>query len=189
MRAAGRDRNVFLGFDAGTGRVLRRRPVRGLSESGRPHARVLHRRAKSDHGSLWMTMTYGAEGAMALDEGAAIGGLRILVVEDEVAIAMLLEDMLLDLGGEVVGPAGRIQQALGMAETESFDVAILDVNVSGQPIYPVVEVLQRRGIPFVFSTGYGSAGIDAAWRDRPVLQKPFSQDELERVLKTVRDAG
>lgn len=109
-------------------------------------------------------------------------GLRVLVVEDEAAIAMLLEDMLLDLGSEVVGPAGRLGQALTLAETETFDLAILDVNLAGEPIYPVVEVLERRGIRFVFSTGYGSGGIEPAWQGRPVLQKPFSQAELELAL-------
>ncbi len=109
-------------------------------------------------------------------------GLRILVVEDEVAIAMLIEDMLLDLGATVIGPVGRLAQAKALAETETFDIALVDVNVAGEAIYPVVEILAGRGIRFVFSTGYGSAGIDGAWRDRPVLQKPFSQAELETAL-------
>ena len=111
---------------------------------------------------------------------------RVFVVEDEVAISMLIEDMLLDLGAEVVGPAGRLGQACSMAETGSFDIAILDVNVAGEAVYPVAEILARRGVPFMFSTGYGAAGIDPAWRDRPVLQKPFAQAELEKALATVR---
>ncbi|WP_375459595.1 response regulator [uncultured Enterovirga sp.] len=113
---------------------------------------------------------------------AGLSGLKILVVEDEVAISMLLEDMLLDFGSEVVGPAGRLAQAVQLAESASFDLAILDVNLAGEPIYPVVDVIARRGIRFLFSTGYGAAGIDGAWKDRPVLQKPFSQAELERAL-------
>lgn len=110
-------------------------------------------------------------------------GLRVLVVEDEVAIAMLLEDMLLDIGAVVIGPAGRLSQGKTLAETEEVDIAILDVNVAGEPVYPVVDILARRGIRFVFSTGYGAGGIDPAWRDRPVLQKPFSQAELEAALE------
>ena len=116
-----------------------------------------------------------------LPEGFA--GLRVLIVEDEVAIAMLLEDMLLDIGAVVIGPAGRLSQGKTLAETEEVDLAILDVNVAGEPVYPVVDILVRRGIRFVFSTGYGAGGIDPAWRDRPVLQKPFSQAELEAALE------
>ena len=114
-------------------------------------------------------------------EGSSGG--RILVVEDEFAISMLLEDMLQDLGFEVVGPAARLKAAVAFADTEALDGAILDVNVAGEPIYPVVEALARRGVPFLFSTGYGSAGIDALYRDRPVLQKPFSQADLALKLK------
>lgn len=110
-------------------------------------------------------------------------GLRVLVVEDEVAIAMLVEDMLLDLGAVVIGPAGRLSQGKSLAESEEVDVAILDVNVAGESVYPVVDVLARRGIRFIFSTGYGAGGIDPSWRDRPVLQKPFTQSELESALE------
>jgi CheY-like chemotaxis protein len=100
-----------------------------------------------------------------------LNGLRVLVVEDEAAISLLLEDMLLDFGCEVVGPA-----------------AILDVNVAGEPIYPVAEALMLRQVPFVFSTGYGSAGIKDAFRDRPVLQKPFAQQDLKQKLLGARAA-
>ena len=111
-----------------------------------------------------------------------LNGARVLVVEDEAAISMLLEDMLLDFGCEVVGPAARLSKALEMAESESFVVAILDVNVAGEPIYPVAEAIVRRGLPLIFSTGYGGAGIREPFRDRPVVQKPFSQQDLKRTL-------
>lgn len=114
------------------------------------------------------------------DDG--LTGCRILVVEDEAAISMLLEDMLLDFGCEVVGPAARLASALEMVREEAFDLAILDVNLAGEPIYPVAQALAERGLPFVFSTGYGSAGIAEAFRDRPVVQKPFSQGDLKRTL-------
>ncbi|MFD0935086.1 response regulator [Methylobacterium trifolii] len=109
-------------------------------------------------------------------------GIRVLVVEDEAAISMLLEDMLLDFGCTVVGPAARLSTALEMAEAETYTVAILDVNVAGEPIYPVAEAIARRGLPLVFSTGYGGAGIREPFRDRPVVQKPFSQADLKRTL-------
>ncbi len=113
-------------------------------------------------------------------------GLRVLVVEDEAAISLLLEDMLLDFGCEVIGPAARLAAALDAVERETVDLAILDVNVAGEPIYPVAETLARKGVPFVFSTGYGSAGIKDAYRDRPVLQKPFAQHDLQQKLIDAR---
>ena len=109
-------------------------------------------------------------------------GKRVLVVEDEAAISMLLEDMLLDFGCTVVGPAARLSTALEMAEGETYEVAILDVNVAGEPIYPVAEAIAKRHLPLVFSTGYGGAGIREPFRDRPVVQKPFSQADLKRTL-------
>lgn len=115
-----------------------------------------------------------------------LNGLRILVVEDEAAISLLLEDMLLDFGCEVIGPAARLSAALDAVAREQVDLAILDVNVAGEPIYPVAEALAQRSIPFVFSTGYGSAGIRDAFRDRPVLQKPFAQHDLKQKLLLAR---
>lgn len=115
-------------------------------------------------------------------------GLRVLVVEDEAAISLLLEDMLLDFGCEVIGPAARLAAALDAVERETVDLAILDVNVAGEPIYPVAETLARKGVPFVFSTGYGSAGIRDLYRDRPVLQKPFAQHDLRQKLVLARTA-
>ncbi len=114
--------------------------------------------------------------------GKDLNGLRILIVEDEAAISLLLEDMLLDFGCEVVGPAARLTAALDIAHRETLDLAILDVNVAGEPVYPVVEALEARKVPFVFSTGYGSAGIRDLYRDRPVLQKPFAQHDLRQKL-------
>jgi len=111
-----------------------------------------------------------------------LNGARVLVVEDEAAISMLLEDMLLDFGCEIVGPAARLATALEMAKTETFSVAILDVNVAGEPIYPVAEAIVERELPIVFSTGYGGAGIREPFRDRLVVQKPFSQSDLKRTL-------
>jgi len=118
--------------------------------------------------------------------GDDLQGVRVLVVEDEAAISLLLEDMLLDFGCEVIGPAARLAAALDVVGRESIDLAILDVNVAGEPIYPVAEALAQQGVPFVFSTGYGSAGIKDAFRDRPVLQKPFAQHDLKQKLLMAR---
>lgn len=124
----------------------------------------------------------GDDGRVTEPADKSLEGLRVLVVEDEAAIAMLLEDMLLDFGCTIVGPAARLPNALELASREAFEVAILDVNLAGEPIYPVAEALAGRGLPFVFSTGYGGAGIKEPFRDRPVVQKPFSQADLKRTL-------
>jgi CheY-like chemotaxis protein len=108
--------------------------------------------------------------------------LRVLVVEDEMVVAMLLEDMLLDLGCVVVGPASRVDEALRLAENQAVDAAILDVNVAGAEVYPVAAALKARRIPFVFATGYGTIGLRDEYRGTPTVQKPFRQDELARSI-------
>jgi len=107
---------------------------------------------------------------------------RILIVEDDVMIRMLLEDMLVDLGYVVASSVGRIDEAIAIARDGDFDIAVLDVNVGGELVYPVAEVLAARGLPFAFSTGYGERGMPEAYRDRPTLQKPFQLDGLEQAL-------
>jgi CheY-like chemotaxis protein len=100
-----------------------------------------------------------------------------------VLIGMLLEDMLADLGHEVVAVVPRLKDALTHAQQTTFDLAILDVHLNGESAFPVAEALVGRGIPFVFATGYGERGLPDTYRSRPVLQKPFAKDDLERVLK------
>ena len=109
--------------------------------------------------------------------------LRILIVEDEMLVAMNIEDMLLDLGHEVAGLAGRLDAALQLAREAEFDLAMLDVNLAGEASFPVAEVLAERQIPFVFATGYGVRGVAEAYRDRPILQKPFRAIDLEAALQ------
>ena len=114
-----------------------------------------------------------------------LAGLRILVVEDETLVAMLLEDMLGDLGCEVVATASRVPQAVEIARdvAQVFDVAILDVNVAGETITPVAQALSDRATPFVFATGYGESGVPEAFRGRPTLQKPFGMADVEARLR------
>jgi CheY-like chemotaxis protein len=109
---------------------------------------------------------------------------RVLVVEDELMIRMLLEDMLGELGYTVAAEAGRLDEALEATKTAEFDLAILDVNLDGQPISPVVEALVARGTPFVFATGYGERGLPEPYRDRPMLKKPFQIEGLKQMLET-----
>ena len=112
---------------------------------------------------------------------------RILVVEDELMIRMLLEDMLGELGYTIAAQAARIDEALEAAKSADFDLAILDVNLNGQPISPVADALVARGMPFVFATGYGERGLPDSHRDRPTLKKPFQLDGLKRLLQSALD--
>ena len=109
--------------------------------------------------------------------------LRILIVEDEMLVAMNIEDMLLDLGHEVAGLAGRLEPALALARDAEIDVAMLDVNLAGEQSFPVADALIERGVPFLFATGYGLKGIPERYRDRPVLQKPFRASDLAQALR------
>lgn len=108
-------------------------------------------------------------------------GKRVLVVEDEALIAVMVEDMLIDMGSEVVGPAATIATALELARTEELDAAVLDVNVRGERIDPVAEVLMARGIPVLFATGYGEVRL-ASGAPATVIDKPYTQDKLARGL-------
>lgn len=115
---------------------------------------------------------------------------RALLIEDESLVAIMIEDMLMDLGWEVMDTAARLEDALLAAKTESFDIAILDVNLDGEPSYPIADVLKARGIPFIFATGYGEMGRDARYAGVPTLQKPFLQADLETaVSKALRSAA
>jgi DNA-binding response OmpR family regulator len=113
-------------------------------------------------------------------------GLRILLVEDEMMLSMLVEDWLLDAGCEVVGPAATLRRARLLADTEAIDVAVLDVNLGGQPVYAVAEILAGRGIPFVFTTGYSTADMGGRFPGCPALQKPFHVGELMAAVRMAR---
>ncbi|HLI17911.1 MAG TPA: response regulator [Rhodanobacteraceae bacterium] len=112
-------------------------------------------------------------------------GKRALVVEDEPRVAMMVEDLLRDLGCEVVGLATRVDEATAKAETLSFDIALLDVNLGDKQSFPVAEAIAARGLPFVFTTGYSASALPEAFRNRPVLQKPYWFRDLKQVLVSV----
>jgi CheY-like chemotaxis protein len=107
---------------------------------------------------------------------------RVLVVEDEMMAALLLQSMLDRLGCVIVGPAARIDQALRLIDEAVPACAILDVNLGGRPAFAIAERLEARDIPFAFVTGYDSTQLPPAWRNRPLLQKPFTRDQLGAVL-------
>jgi CheY-like chemotaxis protein len=113
---------------------------------------------------------------------------RILVVEDEYLIRMLLEDMLTDLGYEIAGAVGTLEEACELAGTAEFDIAILDVNLDGKEIYPVADILASRSVPFVFVSGYGENSLPELYRGRPALQKPFQAEHLQTTLEEMLKA-
>jgi len=110
---------------------------------------------------------------------------RVLVVEDEGAVALMIEDMLEDLGFKVVASAAHLTKACELATTASFDVALLDVNLAGELVFPVARILRDRGIPFLFSTGYGGPALEQEFRNAPAIGKPFSIDQLNEKLRTI----
>jgi CheY-like chemotaxis protein len=120
-----------------------------------------------------------------------LAGQPILVVEDELLVAMLLEDIIADLGGVVVGPASRIPQALELVQDTAIEMAaaILDVNLGGAGVFPVAEALKKRNVPFIFATGYGQGGLPEDWRNHPTLQKPFNQDQVTEALVAALRGG
>ncbi|WP_404338095.1 response regulator [Sphingomonas sp. MMS12-HWE2-04] len=110
-----------------------------------------------------------------------LSGLRVLIVEDEPIVAMCLEDILETLGCAIVGPAGRLSDGLALAESAAIDAAILDINLGGERSTPIATVLQLRGVPFAFASGYGMApeGFDEA----PLIEKPYSDDDIASTLR------
>lgn len=121
-----------------------------------------------------------------------LDGRRVLIVEDESLVAMLLETILEDMGCAPVGPASNVDDGLKSATEEvDLDAALLDVNVAGRQVFPVAEALKARGVPFVFSTGYGEGGLPDEWRGNPTIQKPFTEAAVRDALMAamnIRDA-
>jgi CheY-like chemotaxis protein len=118
----------------------------------------------------------------------ALVGKRVLIVEDELMVVLLIEDLLADLGCSTVGPCGSVGEALEAAQAGLFDLAVLDVNLGGEMVYPVAEALTERHIPFLFWSGYGDEAIPpgrSGWR---VCAKPFKADDLAEMLSAVVEA-
>lgn len=113
--------------------------------------------------------------------GKALNELRILIVEDEPMLSLDLQDILADLGHRVVGTAPRLEPAIDLARNADFDVAVLDVNLGGERIDPVADIIAKRGLALVFVTGYGEA--PAGHTTAPILKKPYHTGELERAIQ------
>jgi DNA-binding response OmpR family regulator len=125
----------------------------------------------------------------ALFEELPVSARRILIVEDETMIAMLIEDFLTDLGWNVAGMVGTLDRAMSMVQDADIDAVILDVNLNGEDTFAVADLLSGRGIPFIFATGYGLDGVVDRFRNVPTLTKPFHRDELDSALRQAMAAS
>jgi CheY-like chemotaxis protein len=118
---------------------------------------------------------------------SVIQGMQVFVVEDEALIALMLEDMLTDLGCVLAGSADTVARALSqLAEMSDIDAAILDVNIGGEVVFPVADALLQRQVPFVFSTGFGPADLAARYPNSRMLAKPYPSEALAAVLAGIR---
>jgi DNA-binding response OmpR family regulator len=115
----------------------------------------------------------------------ALKGVRVLVVEDEYFVAILIEEILESAGCVVMGPIPRLLEALDAVDHEDYDVAVLDVNLAGERIDPVADALSERNVPFLFVTGYGASALPGEYAERPLLHKPFRMAELLGALSRV----
>lgn len=116
---------------------------------------------------------------------AKLTGRRILVVEDEALVAMLVEDALLEAGAEVIGPAATVAEALSLLRDGEPSAAVLDLNLAGEASTPIADTLARMGVPFVVATGYGAEGLPAQHAAVPVLAKPYDPEELTMLLQRI----
>ncbi len=129
------------------------------------------------------------EGAAA-DPRISISGNRVMIVEDEALVAMVVTESLTTLGCTVVGPFSRCSDAIAAIEADEVDAAILDVNLDGEMVYPLADMLAQRGVPFIFVTGYGAESIDRRFKHIPVIQKPVERHVLQRIfMPTMEDTS
>jgi DNA-binding NtrC family response regulator len=125
----------------------------------------------------------------AIESEAEAHQLSVFLVEDETLILMMVAEMIEEMGHTVVAEASNIKQALSLAQTANFDIAILDVNLGGERIDPVAEVISRRNLPFIVASGYGAAAAEEHFRGRPILQKPFISAKLADVIEAALQAS
>src|SRR6185312_4827399 len=116
-----------------------------------------------------------------------IAGNRIMIVEDEALVAMAARDLMTELGFSVVGPFSKMSEAITALKEGDIDAAILDVNLSGELVYPLADILATGGVPFIFATGYGAESIDRRFANIPVLQKPIERRALQRIFLRSED--
>jgi CheY-like chemotaxis protein len=116
---------------------------------------------------------------------ADLAGRRILIVEDSPVVAPFTADLLGEIGCEVVGPAPNMAAARECIEGEQFDAALMDIHIRGERVFPLCDVLEAKGVPFVLTSGYADWNIPEKWQDRPRLQKPYTLEQVEQALASV----
>jgi two-component sensor histidine kinase/DNA-binding response OmpR family regulator len=155
-----------------------------LGEKAKPPEAVVARSAVDGKGATADDKPKPQEQPLA---ATPVAGNRLLLIEDEALVGMMMKDTLLELGFEVIGPYGTVADATAAIFDEDFHGAILDVNLDGELVYPLAEMVAARGVPFVFVTGYSADGIDTRFAEIPVLQKPVEREQLQAVF--ARRAG
>lgn len=120
---------------------------------------------------------------------ARLKGLRVLVVEDVFSMAVIMENTLSALGCTVIGPVARLEEAQALAVSEPLDGALLDVNLNGEAVYPVVDELRSRGVPTIFVTGYSAGALPEPYRGLPRIVKPFDMRSLVGLMARVFAPG
>jgi CheY-like chemotaxis protein len=115
-------------------------------------------------------------------EGEEMTIASILLVEDETLIRLMTADMVGELGHRVVAQASKVSEGVILAKTADFDLAILDINISGYSVAPVAAIIEARGVPILFCTGYATTGLPAPFHDRQVLRKPFPLADLQQAI-------
>jgi CheY-like chemotaxis protein len=110
------------------------------------------------------------------------GGSRVLVVEDEALVAMMIQECLAEFGYQVVGPISTTTEAAAKARDGQFEAAVLDINLGDGAVYPIADMLAARGVPFVFVTGYEADSVDSRFREIPILQKPIEREMLRKIF-------
>lgn len=112
-----------------------------------------------------------------------LAGVRVFVVEDETLVLIDIEDCLADAGATIIGPAMNLAQAVQIAESEQeIDIALLDINVQGEQVFPAAEILRRRNVPILFASGYGKSSLTGEWSEMPVAPKPYAMSEVVATL-------
>ena len=116
-----------------------------------------------------------------------LAGRRILIVEDSPVVGPYTADLLSELGCEVVGPAPNMATARDLAENERFDAAIMDIHIRGERVFPLCDLLETKGVPFILTSGYADWQIPDKWEDRPKLNKPYKLDDVRAALAELLD--